>query len=266
MKSLLRKPHYQGFVFLLVVLILSIFNGSCNSTSIPNVSPSPKSTVFVPSLRTPTNTPFSLFTDTPTSSPTSTPVTYNWETHGPWGGPVSALVIDPSNPSNLYPSAFTGFYRSKDGGESWTESNAGLDEDSSIDVLALGPTTTSTLYAGTPGGVYKSTDSGENWSLSSDTFTEMISGIAINPFSPSKIYASTVFKGVYRSVDGGEQWYPINSGLPEKLFTYSMVLDPISPDYYILVQLNRAYLKPPMGATNGSRAMPAFRPMLTFGR
>jgi photosystem II stability/assembly factor-like uncharacterized protein len=236
MKSLIRKPHYQGLVSLLAVIICSIFNNSCNSASPSNVSPSPKPTGFVTSIRTPSFTPTSFLSPTPTPSPTSTPVTYNWETHGPWGGPVSALAIDPKNSSNLYANAFTGFYKSKDGGDSWTESNAGLEEDNGIHVLAIDPGTTSTIYAGTPGGVYKSTDSGENWSLSSGTSMELISDIAIHPFSPSKIYASTVFEGVYRSMDGGERWYPINNGLPIKIyradgyFTYSLVMDPLSPD------------------------------------
>jgi photosystem II stability/assembly factor-like uncharacterized protein len=119
-----------------------------------------------------------------------------------------------------------------DSGDSWVESNAGLNEDGSIDVLAIDPKTTSTLYAGTPGGVYKSTDSGTSWSLSSITSPVLISGIAIHPFSPSKVYASTFGDGVYRSVNGGGQWYPINKGLPGKLdyFSYSIVMDPITPD------------------------------------
>jgi photosystem II stability/assembly factor-like uncharacterized protein len=236
MKSLIRKPHYQGLVSLLAVIICSIFNNSCNSASPSNVSPSPKPTGFVTSIRTPSFTPTSFLSPTPTPSPTSTPITYNWETHGPWGGPVSALAIDPKNSSNLYANAFTGFYKSKDGGDSWTESNAGLEEDSGIHVLAIDPVTTSTIYAGTPGGVYKSTDSGENWYLSSQTLTELISDIAINPFSPSLLYASSVIYGIYRSVDGGEQWYPINNGLSKSIdryegyFTYKLLIDPISPD------------------------------------
>ncbi|MBN1439792.1 MAG: hypothetical protein JW929_10315, partial [Anaerolineales bacterium] len=178
MKYIFVKSQFQGFVSVFVALFLAILSSSCNSTSTANITPSPKLAGFVTSIRTHSYTPTSFLSPTPTSSPTSTPITYNWETHGPWGGPVSALAIDPSNSSNLYASAYTGtytgFYRSKDGGKSWKESNAGLKEDTGIDVLAIDPKTTSTLYAGTPGGVGKSTDSGENWYFSRDPSMQFI--------------------------------------------------------------------------------------------
>jgi photosystem II stability/assembly factor-like uncharacterized protein len=241
---MIRKPQYQVFASFAVALFCAGISSSCNSASPPNASPTLKSTGFVPSMPTPSHTLFPSLSPTPTSSPTSTPITYNWENHGPWGGEITALAIDPGHPANLYASAFSGLYRSMDSGNSWMESNAGLYEGGLHDVLAIDPITTSTLYAGTTDGIYKSTDSGENWHLASGFSLTYISGIAINPFSSSEIYASTVFEGVYLSLNGGEQWYPKNNGLPDTLFEiYSMVMDPKSPDNLYIATSNFGVFK-----------------------
>ncbi len=100
-----------------------------------------------------------------------------WTSGGPYGGNISALAIDPSNPATLYAGTSGGrVFKSTDGGKSWTF-KVGLTPTSaiqaSVHALAIDPSAPTTLYAATgyfdpdhfrfDGGVYKSTDSGGTW-------------------------------------------------------------------------------------------------------
>jgi hypothetical protein len=42
-----------------------------------------------------------------------------------------------------------------------------------------------------------------------------VSSLAIDPLTPTTLYARTWGSGVLKSIDGGESWYPINIGLPD---------------------------------------------------
>jgi photosystem II stability/assembly factor-like uncharacterized protein len=76
--------------------------------------------------------------------------------HG-WAPDVSALAIDPQNPSTLYAGAFDyyaqrgGVLKSVDGGASWSAVNSGLTM-LNVQTLAIDPQNPSTVYAGTNGG------------------------------------------------------------------------------------------------------------------
>lgn len=88
---------------------------------------------------------------------------------------ISALVIDPKNPSIIYAGtgdrdnlANDGIYKSTNGGITWKPINTGLPVDPSgrhysILTIAIDPTDSQTIYAGGFGGLYKSTDSGASW-------------------------------------------------------------------------------------------------------
>src|SRR2546428_12124122 len=50
-----------------------------------------------------------------------------WTSHGPYGGTIIALAIDPQTSTTLYAGTLVGgVYKSVDGGESWQAINAGL--------------------------------------------------------------------------------------------------------------------------------------------
>jgi photosystem II stability/assembly factor-like uncharacterized protein len=64
---------------------------------------------------------------------------------------VTALAINPRNPSTLYAGTYDGVYQSTNGGASWTTFNSGLDGLLVVS-LALDPRPPGALYAGTQGG------------------------------------------------------------------------------------------------------------------
>ena len=81
----------------------------------------------------------------------------------------------------------------------------------------------------TKSAFYTTTNSGGSWS--NDNYGLKGGGVtclAIDPLSPSTLYAGTGSGGVYKSADGGRNWSPINNGLGNLRIT-EIVVDPITP-------------------------------------
>jgi len=77
-----------------------------------------------------------------------------WVNHGPEGGNIYALVVDPVTPTTLYAGTTGGVFKSINGGQSWSALYPGL-TNPIVRALAVAPTTPSTIYAGTAGnGVF----------------------------------------------------------------------------------------------------------------
>src|SRR6266511_4537110 len=94
----------------------------------------------------------------------------------PYAG-VSSLIVDPLTPSTLYVLAAglgAAFYKSTDGGETWSVINPGP----VWRFLAIVPTTPSTLYAIAGTGLSKSTDGGATWTATG--FTKDVAALAID--------------------------------------------------------------------------------------
>jgi photosystem II stability/assembly factor-like uncharacterized protein len=158
--------------------------------------------------------------------------TNQWTTHGPGGGTITILAVDPSAPSTLYAGTEGGgAFKSTDGGGSWFAINSGL-INAHVKAIAIDPVTTSTLYAGTfppAGGVFKSTDSGGNWSAVNTGLTDPdVYALAIDPVTTTTLYAGTEGGGIYKSTDGGSNWSAINNGLTD-LMVHSLAIDPTTP-------------------------------------
>lgn len=150
----------------------------------------------------------------------------NWTPAGfpPSGTFLTALVVDPTNPSTLY-AGFTrphagnsgsGVYKSLNGGATWTPMNTGLPTVCIpdcyyplISVFAIDPTSPTTLYVRTNNvGIYKSTDGAGSWTPFSTGFQGACVGqvcyyeigpLIIDPRMPSTLYAGAGDgTGVYR--------------------------------------------------------------------
>src|SRR2546427_2461902 len=125
---------------------------------------------------------------------------------------VSALAIDPGNPSIVYASVYDstggrGIFKSTNSGASWSEVFNGFSVASFLATFAIDPFNSNTIYAGGysydySGVVLKSTNGGGSWSQFHLTYS--VSMLAIDPASPNIIYAGS--GGVSRSTDGGQSW------------------------------------------------------------
>jgi photosystem II stability/assembly factor-like uncharacterized protein len=146
---------------------------------------------------------------------------------------ISVIAFDPANPATLYAGAAgLGVAKSTDAGESWTLVNVGLAA-RSVSAIALIPAVPSVVFAGTVDGrVYVSADSGLSWSLSlasADPGYDLIDALAIDPSSPSTVYAAASDgygdgSRVFRSSDSGLTW--VVRGTNDSSDFTSLAVDP----------------------------------------
>jgi hypothetical protein len=101
--------------------------------------------------------------------------------------------------------------KSIDSGSSWHSIEVGLN--SAANTIAIDPIAPTTVYVGAY-GVFKSTDAGESWtSVSTGLPNDAVFALAIDPTTPSTLYAGTGSSGVFKSVDGGATWVLASTGL-----------------------------------------------------
>jgi uncharacterized protein (TIGR03437 family) len=160
---------------------------------------------------------------------------------GMTGTHIYAQAIDPLNSAHLYAATGQGLYQSADAGKSWAGINSGLP---SAVRLVMEPGTGTRLYAATAafdapnsGAVYKSGDGGLNWSPSNSGLSlgpgDLAVSIAVDPVSPSTIYAGTNSSGIYKSINGGDSWSPASAGIAQPLSSHrvtAVVINPTAPN------------------------------------
>src|SRR5262245_39821367 len=79
-----------------------------------------------------------------------------WNSIGPWGAQVNALVLAPSAPNVMYAGTDVGVFKSTNASGNWSPVSMGPEE-LKVSALAVDPTTATTVYAGGIGGLFKST-------------------------------------------------------------------------------------------------------------
>jgi photosystem II stability/assembly factor-like uncharacterized protein len=166
--------------------------------------------------------------------------TWNLSNSGLGSAQVVTLAIDPVMPTTLYAATSYGVYKSTNGGGSWSPSNDGLPDGRDILSLAVDPATPTTLYTGIHyeicdeeghcgncWSVYKTTNGGVSWSFSSTGLPGSPTlALAIDPATPSTLYAGTGLYGVYKSVNGGGSWSA--TGLNPNT-VQALAIDPATP-------------------------------------
>ncbi len=155
------------------------------------------------------------------------------------GGGFLSLAVASSSPSIVYSTVnLPGTqeprtYKSVDGGVTWADL-PGLDS-AQVVSLAVDPTTSDVVYGAignpSPGfsGVLRTSDGGTTWTALGGGLPNMLFGaVAIDPRSPSTVYAGSSGAGVFRSADGGATWSAASDGLTN-LDVRSLLVDPSSP-------------------------------------
>jgi photosystem II stability/assembly factor-like uncharacterized protein len=181
------------------------------------------------------------------------------------------VVADPQTPARVY--ALTDrLYVSNDSGQSWTplgapagQSGPNFFPQSGGGLLVIDPLTPTTMYAAgicmsaTNGppicGVAKSADSGVSWNLNPITVSGSfppqpiyVSGLTIDPKTPSTLYASAYNAGIFKSTDAGETWaatFPLMNGA-------AVAVDPLNPSVVYASlgsNLGSIFRSPDAGAT-----------------
>ncbi|HEU4769511.1 MAG TPA: SBBP repeat-containing protein, partial [Pyrinomonadaceae bacterium] len=146
-------------------------------------------------------------------------------------GTVFSLAVAPSAPNTIYAATGSGFYRSTDGGSTWTKiTTTGLTSNF-INVMAVDPSNASIVYVGSFSGLLKTTDAGSNWTAinASPLFGSTVNAIVFDPSTPSTIYLGTA-SGAFKSADSGATWIAQNNfGVPGTPSVRAFAIDPTAP-------------------------------------
>lgn len=172
------------------------------------------------------------------------------ESFAPWirtGGPLGGLGYDvrmsPDDSRVMYVTdAFSGVFKSIDGGASWEPSSVGISrggptgDNIPVFCLTVDPNEPRTLWAGLSQrrGLFKSTDAGANWERKDNGIVEeelTLRGITIDPSDSNTLYIAAEIPSweyfgenrpglefdrsagvIYKSTDGGENWRAVWRG------------------------------------------------------
>lgn len=148
-------------------------------------------------------------------------------------------------PNTIHTVTTSGYYRSDDGGNTFTRKKTG--DCSALVQSQLDPFT---LYLGEWGsGVYKSTDQGDSWTLLTGGLPNAdIGRVALTLYGVNLIYASIAnnsddkMLGIYKSTDGGANWSDISPGEDalggQGWYNNAIGVCPTNPDIVLLGGVN----------------------------
>jgi photosystem II stability/assembly factor-like uncharacterized protein len=170
---------------------------------------------------------------------------------------IGRMVVHPRNPDVVYvaalgrlwgPGTERGFYKTTDGGRTWTNTKF-VDADTGFVDVAIDPESPDTLYAasyqrrrtpfgfngGGPGSaLWKTIDGGASWTKLTKGLPEGEIGrvaVAVYAREPTIVYALVEHAkegGVYRSEDRGESWSKMSSTNPRPSYYSKIRIDPQS--------------------------------------
>ena len=145
---------------------------------------------------------------------------------------VLALAVAPSNSAVVYAAGvtsinFTSTYRlhkSIDGGLTWTQMSSGLPNEE-IRAIEVDPSNPDIAYVAAQ-TVFKTIDGGGTWTAAGSIPNSSILDLAIDPVTPTTLYAATAGTGaVYKSTNGGGTWTPASAGIANQIVR-QVAIDP----------------------------------------
>ena len=149
---------------------------------------------------------------------------------------LDQLMVDSRDSKIIYTSGHRhkapgGFFKTTDGGVTWTESKELRNE--SIHAMTQSEEDPSFIFVGTTNGVWVSKDSGDNWEkIQSPTMPVNVNSMAVDPRNTSTIYAGTWWRP-YKSTDSGKSWKLIKEGMIDDSDVFAVNIDPRDPEHII---------------------------------
>jgi photosystem II stability/assembly factor-like uncharacterized protein len=140
---------------------------------------------------------------------------YPWtQTSGPYGGFVSTIEMDPSDPQVLYAGGTGGsVFKTTNGGSSWQRLAQVARPNQEISNILIAPNSPQTVYALVKAGpLVKSKDGGLTWQRLSGISDINCAGLSTQ--SSLRLAAASLSGGVFSSPDGGASWTDIQYNLP----------------------------------------------------
>ncbi len=151
------------------------------------------------------------------------------------GWSVHSLALDAANPRTLYAGTWSdGVWKTTDGGATWKKT-FGEPRQAAVMGLAIDPRNAQNVYAavdtGSNDGVHRSANGGTTWTRSTEGLPPNVRlySLAIDPQTPSTLYAGTASNGVWKSIDGAKTWTATGAEIGERRVD-ALAVDPVSAD------------------------------------
>lgn len=136
-----------------------------------------------------------------------------------------------------------GAARSVDGGATWTPVSGTVDAPRDI---AAHPTSPGVAWVANGAGATKTVDGGTTWTpMAQGLAATSVTSIAVDPTTPSVVYAATDGVGLHKSVDGAGSWS--RTSLPSDR-VFAVAVDPVVPTT-VWAGADRTYKSIDAGAT-----------------
>ena len=170
-----------------------------------------------------------------------------WNTGELFGGEINQIIINPITTTTMYArSGPIGFFRSQDGGASWSFHFSGM----AVEEMAVSAVSPQRVYLYGSWQFYRSDDEGNSWIPLTTPFpiTNTLGHectTAIFPFPhptyPDTVYAGACdpngYSGLLKSADAGESWIEVMDGLTDTQVT-ALAFHPTNPLNMVLGTAN----------------------------
>lgn len=166
---------------------------------------------------------------------------------------VDNIIIDPRDARVIYVAmhkhtAPGGFFKSKDGGETWVESAELKTE--AIHSLTQSSSNPDILVAGSNTGVFLSKDAGDTWEqLPTSSYPDIrnVESLAVDPRNNDHIYLGT-WHLPWKTTDGGKTWSSIKTGMIDDSDVFAITIDSRNPDHVVASACSGIYESKNAGA------------------